>query len=104
MSLEQQFDQAMLDIYLKAKSEAKYKATLFFKMLNSDRGIITAKKLINSKKPSDGYTALYEKNCLHLTVEALLIDNPKWHELFEESEIKAARKRLKEYGYDINKT
>ncbi len=100
MSLENQFDEAMFDIYRKAKSEAGYNATMFLQMLSKDKGLLTAKKLINSTKPSDGFTALYLKNCLHLTVEALIIDNPKWQSLFEPTEIEKARKRLLEYNYE----
>jgi hypothetical protein len=100
MSLEKQFDEAMSNIYRKAKSEAGYNATMFLQMLIKDRGLLTAKRLINSTKPSDGYTALYLENCLHLTVEALIVDNIKWQSLFEPIEIEKARKRLLEYKYE----
>jgi hypothetical protein len=98
-NLAAQFDSAMLDIYNRAKVEAKYHATIFFQMLADNRGVATAKTLINSAKPSDGYTALYERNRLDLTVEAVVIGNPKWHTLFTPDELSRARKRLKDYGY-----
>jgi hypothetical protein len=97
--LERQFDRAMLDVYLRAKSEANYNATIFFKMLNDKKGIATAKTLINAAKPSDGYTALYERNRLDLTVEAVVVGNPKWHPLFTADELSKAKKRLKDYNY-----
>jgi hypothetical protein len=50
-------------------------------------------------KNSDGYTALYERGRLDLTAEAMVIENKKWHGLFEEEELVKARKRLIAYGY-----
>lgn len=99
MSLESDFDAAMLGIYIRAKSEVGYNATFFLQMLHRDRGVLTAKKLINSANPSEGYTALYMAGRLDLTVEALIVDNTRWHSLFTPAEIEAARKRLLQYQY-----
>lgn len=97
--VEADFDRAMMDIYVRAKSEAKYTATIFHRMLSDHRGLETAKRLINDSKVSDGYTALWERGRLDLTVEAEVYDNAKWHCLFEPNEIETARKRLEAYGY-----
>ena len=97
--LEKQFDEAMFTIYRRAKDEAGYPANIFLGMLNNRGGRSTAKYLINAPKVSDGYTALYERGRLDLTVEALVIENKKWHELFEGEELVKARKRLIAYGY-----
>ncbi len=97
--LEAQFDEAMMSIYRRAKSEAGYNAKIFLDMLLKDRGILTAKKLINARTPSDGYTALFERDRLDLTVEALVIGEARWHSLFEPEEIDRCRLRLKQYGY-----
>lgn len=97
--LEKQFDQAMFEIYHKAKTEANYTATVFLRMLSDRGGLSTAKYLVNSDKPSDGYTNLYERGRLDLTVEAMIIENEKWHELFSEDELKKAKRRLRQYGY-----
>lgn len=97
--LEAEFDRAMMDVYIRAKREAKYSATVFHRMLSEHRGLETARRLINDKTVSDGYTALWERGRLDLTVEALVIDNPKWHSLFTASELEQARKRLNEYRY-----
>ncbi len=76
------FDAAMFEIYARAKSEAQYTASLFLKMLHDRGGQATAKTLINASKPSDGFTVLWEKGRLDLTVEAMVAENPKWHSLF----------------------
>lgn len=93
------FDEAMFRIYEAAKSEAGYTASAFLGMLGRLGGVLTAKQLINGTKPSDGYTALYERGRLDLTVEALVVGNEKWHALFSAEELARARKRLREYGY-----
>lgn len=94
-----QFDNAMFDIYRRAKSEAGYTANIFLEMLNRNGGLPTAKYLINAPKPSDGYTNLYERKRLDLTVEAVVVENTRWHPLFTPEEIEKAKKRLSAYGY-----
>lgn len=93
------FDAAMLEIYRRAKSEAGYNATIFLRMLGDRGGLATAKYLINSPTPSDGYTHLYERGRLDLTVEAMVVENTRWHDLFTSDELAKARLRLKQYGY-----
>lgn len=97
--LEAAFDTAMLDVYLRAKTEAKYNATQFFKMLHERRGVATARVLINSERESQGYAELQLRGRLDLTVEALVVENPRWHPLFTPQEIDRARHRLAQYGY-----
>lgn len=99
--LEAQFDQAMFDIYRTAKAEAKYNATIFLQMLTDNGGVRTAKTLINAARPSDGYTALYLRQRLDLTVEAVVVQNERWHSLFTQEEVDRARKRLREYHYEL---
>jgi hypothetical protein len=57
-SLSKQFDLAMLEVYRRAKSEAGYNARVFLSMIADRGGVPTAKYLINSATPSDGYTSL----------------------------------------------
>lgn len=97
------FNEAMFDIYRRAKSEAGYNAIIFLQMLHDRGGLATAKYLINATKPSDGYTNLYQRGRLDLTVEAMVIENDRWHDLFTEEELAKAMRRLKEYHYKIKK-
>lgn len=97
--LEKQFDEAMLTIYRRAKSEAKYNAAIFFRMLSERGGVVTAKYLINAAKPSEGYTHLYERGRLDLTVEAMVVEDKRWNPLFTADELARARKRLSDYHY-----
>lgn len=97
--LELQFEQAMFDVYRRAKAEAKYNASIFLQLVANRGGLDTARYLINQPKPSDGYTHLHERRRLDLTVEALVVEDKRWHPLFQAEEIAKARKRLVDYGY-----
>lgn len=98
-TLISEFDEEMLGIYRRALSEAQYKATRFLAMLHEHGGLDTARLLIHSPTVSEGYTALWERKRLDLTVEAVIHDNSKWHPLFKPEELDICMKRLKDYGY-----
>ena len=97
--LAEEFDEAMFEVYRRAQSEAGYTATRFLSLLYEHRGLGTARILINAPKESEGYTALWERGHLHLTVEAVIVDNPKWHALFTVEEIENCKRRLDKYRY-----
>jgi hypothetical protein len=99
VNLEARFDDAMMEIYRRAKSEAKYPASSYFQMLIEHRGVATAKILLHSDAVSEGYTALWERGRLDLTVEALIYDHPEYHSLFTDEEHQIARCRLEAYKY-----
>lgn len=98
-TLEKLFDQAMFDVYRRAKEEAGYNAKVFFQMLTDRGGLRTAKALINATRAPEGYRALSERGHLDLTVEAVVVEEERWHSLFTDDELERARKRLREYGY-----
>ena len=97
--LLKRFDQAMFEIHDRALSQAKYEANFFLSMLHEHGGLETGRKLIHSKPVSDGYTALWERGRLDLTVEALIIDCKLWQSLFNEEELRICEQRLKDYKY-----
>jgi 5-methylcytosine-specific restriction enzyme A len=103
MSLRDKFHNAMLDIYKTARKERIHDAKLFAQMLSTDHGVNVAKKLISSDKPSTGFTALWEKGRLDLTVEALVIRD-EFRELFTDEEREKARNRLIDYRYSFPET
>ncbi len=98
--LEHEFDMAMMNIYHRAKTEAGYNATRYLQMLGEHRGLGTARILLQAPHVSDGYTALWERRRLDLTVEALILQK-KWYPLFSDQERDIARKRLEEYKYEF---
>jgi hypothetical protein len=98
--LEHEFDMAMMDIYHRAKAEAGYNATGYLQMLEEHRGLETARILLHAHHVSDGYTALWERKRLDLTVEALILKK-KWYPLFSDQERDIACQRLEEYKYEF---
>lgn len=97
--LNARFELAMRDIYRRARIEAHYNATRYLQMLDQNGGLETAHILINSPTVSDGYTALWERGRLDLTVEAVIWDNPEYQKLFTVDELKIIKKRLVDYKY-----
>ncbi len=96
---EARFHKAMITIYERAKRECNYNATRFLQMLGDVGGLQTARRLLGTSEPSDGFTELWLNSRLDLTVEALVLQ-PRWQGLFTPEELAAARKRL----HDLNFT
>lgn len=96
--IEREFERAMRDIYLRAKQEANYNATYFLHMLAEHGALDTARRLITSTTPSQGFTALWERHRLDLTVEAHVLQS-RFSDLFTVDELEAAASRLAAYGY-----
>lgn len=82
----------------RAKTEAGYNATLFLRMLSEHGPIETARRLITATQPSDGFTRLWERKRLDLTVEAQVL-RPEFETLFTTEERDACRRRLELYGF-----
>lgn len=98
--LEHRFDLAMMSIYHRARNEARYTATRFLQMLHEHRGLETARILLHSSAVSEGYTALWERGRLDLTVESLILQ-AEWNNLFTDEEREIAKQRLQDYGCDL---
>lgn len=96
--LEARFHLEMIDIYKNAKDECRYNATRFLQMLSDRGGLATARVLLATSAPSDGFTVLWECGRLDLTVEAHVL-KPEFAALFTEDERTVARRRLSDYGY-----
>ena len=64
--LEIQFDKAMFDIYHRAREKCDYNATRFLQMISEKGGLATAKYLLTSNTPQEGFVHLWECGCLNL--------------------------------------
>ncbi len=93
------FNEALWNAYKIAKKEVNYNATRFLQMFEEHGGLETAHILINSPRVSEGYTKLWELKRLDLTIEAIIFDNPEYHELFTEDELRIVKKRLVDFKY-----
>lgn len=81
------------------ESKANKRINLTQKISAHIVGVETARRLIRSPNISGGYTDLWERKRLDLTVEALIYDNEKLHPLFTPEELAICRKRLRQYEY-----
>ncbi len=100
-ALKAKFHEAMVDLYYAAAKQINYRATRFLTMVNQNGGWDAAKKLLQSKQPSeisDGLTELWRAGRLDLSVEALVL-KPDYSTLFSLEELNIARKRLSELNY-----
>ncbi len=98
--LEQRFHNAMIQVYEDAKRHCKYNATYFLQMVHERGGVATARYLITTDAPSQGFTRLWECRRLDLTVEAVAL-NPIYSTLFTQDELRLAKERLSQYGYEV---
>ena len=97
--LEDEFHDAMLDLYRVAKTECGDDARVFLGMVSTDGGVQTAHKLLRDQRIQYGFTQLYLCERLDLTVEYLVLDQ-RFESLFSEAEREVARRRLRDYGFD----
>ena len=96
--LETRFHHKMREIYDRAVKECNYRPSYFLQMVTEHGGFETARRLLLARKVSDGFTTLWEKGRLDLSVEAVVLQEP-WSELFTEEELAMAEGRLKQMGY-----
>lgn len=94
-------DDAMREVYVRAKNEAGYNATDYLQMLSQQGGLGTAKRLLASNKLPSGFVALWERRRLDLTVENVVL-RPEFAEFFTDEELEVARNRLRDYGVAVD--
>jgi len=90
----------MLRLYETARDELQYNATYFKRMLAEYGGLEAAHRLLRPGSPSEGFTTLWERQRLDLTVEAHVLD-PEFEHLFSDEELATARSRLADHGYVV---
>lgn len=78
----------------------KYYPGRYKAMLEADGGFVTVKRILESGKPSEGFTKLWELNRLDLTCEAIIVQT-KWRRYFDDDLIARAEKLLREMRYSF---
>lgn len=96
---EAEFHQAMIDLYERAKREAGYPANYLLQSISERGGLATAQHLLRNPHPSQGFTELWERRRLDLSVEALALQ-PRFQHLFTDVEARTARRWLSDHGYE----
>jgi len=86
---------------LDAVSECRkigYSPGRFVAMLNTRTSFEVARSLLGGSSVSEGFTTLWEKRRLDLSVEAIVL-KPEWRVHFTKEELEIARHRLAEVSY-----
>jgi hypothetical protein len=96
--VERRFHRAMVGIYETAKRELGYNATRFLQMVSEQGGLVTARQLLWSDAPSDGFTTLWEHHRLDLSVEDHVL-RTEFASLFSNADRGQALARLEAYGW-----
>ena len=98
MGLEAEFTQALEGTIEAAKSRG-YIPTYFIRMLSEHGGVETAKRLLAKSEPQTDLFEVWHLGILHQSMEAVICDNPRFHSLFNTTEIAEAHRRLEELNY-----
>jgi len=77
---------------------AGYDPRRFKTMLDTDGGFDTVKRILESGKPSDGFTRLWELKRLNLTCEAIIVES-KWRGYFGDDLLARSERLLRQSGY-----
>lgn len=98
---ERAFHQDMVTGLETLKRDLNYNATRFAQMLGEHGGVGTAKRLLAGNSYSEGFTTLWERQRLDMSVEFFVL-LPWYHVLFTETERAVARHRLNEHRFDVD--
>jgi hypothetical protein len=99
--LIQHFHQAMLSVYDRVSAACPgYRPTYFLRMVVERGGRDAARALLAGQQVSDGFTELWDRHRLDLSMEALVLE-PRWSPLFSAAELAEARRRLTEAGHRV---
>ena len=96
--LEKQFYEACVELD-KQCLRIGVNASYFRQMLIKYGASNTVNMLIHNPGIQYGFTILWERKRLDLTVEALILKSP-WDKLFSDEEKAIARQRLRDHGYN----
>ncbi len=102
IKLEAEFKEFLLALLDRTKEKTGYNPTKFRQMVWERGGVEAAKAVIRIPGHSYGFDRLWEVKRLDLSVEASVLENPKFHPLFTEEELEICQKSLKAYKYKTN--
>lgn len=97
--LAAEFHREMTGLHERARAETGLHDSRFPRLLAEHGGVGAARELLTGGPVSSGFTTLWMRRRLDLTVEALVLQR-RFAPLFEESERESARGRLASYGFE----
>jgi 5-methylcytosine-specific restriction protein A len=98
MSIEDELDQVLLDLYRRAGQETGYWGNYYLRELRNKGGLATAKRLLKPSRRTGvaaGLQALIDAGRVDLSVEAVALEQ-RFRALFTEDELAEARRRLED--------
>jgi hypothetical protein len=99
--LTQHFHRAMLGVFERVSAACPgYRPTYFLRMVVERGGLDAARALLAEQRVLDGFTELWNRHRLDLSMEALVLE-PRWRSLFTTAELAEARRRLIEAGHRL---
>jgi hypothetical protein len=96
--LERQFEEHIRQLIERSITECNYPPHAFIGMIGRHKVRGACRLVIMDRKTPTGFTTLWEKQRLDLTVEAAVLQSP-WCKLFDVNVLMKARKRLADYKY-----
>jgi 5-methylcytosine-specific restriction protein A len=95
---EKELTEALEEAYTRGGREAGYWGNYFLRSVRKEGGLATAKQLLKpSRGVSKGFQALADVGRPDLSVEALILNDPRFVTLFTDEEIAEARRRLRDF-------
>ena len=96
--LEDEFHRA-LENHVYADIKSRNFPMFLLQAMRRHGGVFAAKQLLGISPVRSGLTELCEQGRLHMSVEALML-RERWRSLFSAEELKRARRRLNDLGYE----
>ena len=100
MTLEEQFQQEMMNGIEYSKRVLHYTPHYFLRMVYEHGAVATAKMLMGDSTVQEGLMTLSNLGRLDMSMEAMVLDR-KYSTLFTYEERKAARQRLEKLGHVV---
>jgi hypothetical protein len=98
---ELEFQSAVIEDVARLKGEIGYHPTRFLQMVSEYGAPDAARRLLQARDGSDGFTTLWAAGRLNMTVEAMSL-LPWFEGIFTDRERAAARRRLEEHRFDVD--
>jgi hypothetical protein len=100
LNLEEQLNTRFLNDCNEVQRKG-YTPRLFRQMLAKRGAVETVNRLLSTKEYSEGFTRLWELKALHLSMEAIILQEP-YSQLFTPEQLQIARTRLTQLNYKFD--
>lgn len=99
--LEKEFTEQVRQ-YCDACAEFNYNPTAFRKMIDARGAVGAVRTLFSANRYSEGFVRLWEEGRLDLSMEALVLEHPRYLKFFTSSQLENAKKWLDAVKYEVD--